>query len=262
MALPARLSLAFLCTILGSCWNGLPAGVGSHCSEDADCGRRFCVGLRCVEPCVPGAGDCERGECIGWERDDSRSYCMDCRSASELPGGWYCDGLELVQCESGRWGQPCGQCGCPSGERCDAASDSCGPLLAVGEPCEALADCASGNCGRDADGSLVCFVAAGEPCDATHCGACVTHDEGNCECLQACTSSLTCGDDEACEEHGASGGRYCLRRCASSRPCPAGYRCSAGTERLCHPRAVDTGAAGGACEDGGVPDPDGGCPAS
>jgi hypothetical protein len=100
------------------------------------------------------------------------------------------------------------------------------------------------------------------PCTGgSMCASGLTCKDGYCRAPlgTTCTSSLDCAS-ELCQAVGGQAGTTCTARCDDASPCPDGAQCESG---LCGAAmmlpATDGGACDGACPDGGVSAPSGGC---
>ncbi len=241
MGLGWRTSLAAFALVTG-CGSGGPAtnGPGPLCNKDGDCAAGLaCVSLgglgQCEQPCR-SSSDCASGKVC---TVSSPAFCAAaCTGSGRVLDMGPCVNGVPTSCASITDGSYCDVCldSCTSSQRCDAISDHCIDLSAVGGPCTANSDCASANCGSLSGtpdgGALQCFVKAGAACTTENCGSCVVTGS-----TTACDQSCTAPDDGSCGAPGcpegktpvcfagSGGGFYCRQPCPLIG-CPDGYACN------------------------------------
>lgn len=168
---------------------------GEACASDAECG----LGTTCVSTSAGNvcAKPCENGAPMGCE---AGFFC-------ELTDG--CDGACVPR---------------------NGASPQ-----RLGESCASNADCASGACAEQSDGSRVCAATceadagnclAGEVCAAAQgsCGVCADESEsaGLRGLGEPCAADGECLSGACLDDAGAS---YCTRACDGDAACGDGYHC-------------------------------------
>ena len=121
---------------------------------------------------------------------------------------------------------------CAAGRLC--VDGSCGPGLALGDPCERSVDCDSGIC---ASGTCASTCGAGDYCPLGFgCteGLCVVTSGAfgdSCRYMRDCAGgACLTGDDLA---------PVCTRSCEDARPCPSGWQCGQADGRdVCVPASA------------------------
>ena len=198
-----RLGVALTAMIdLAGCPSPAPpsgfTGSNYGCNFDDDCASGFTCDSwtatsGCAKLCSTNA-DCEEGMACGVPPDHAARYCVaGCTPSSNFGYGACVDGTPTA-CDAVPARSYCIECGnpCPSGQRCDAPTDACVPLLAVGFACTSSGECLSNNCGTlPGTSGMQCFVGAGAACTAQNCGSCDTAMGGS-GCAQSCTQDTDC----------------------------------------------------------------------
>ena len=194
---------------------------GQECGAALGCPDGFtCYNLegvakpQCIpdnEHCAPVGGNIQTG-----------GYCYDhatCASSLCLPTAEsaFC----TVSCTPGGAGNG----GCPSAMMCLGAAGKDGTCYpqgnaALGDFCDSLGDCASGDCVGIGDGKAICTqpcaqegdCPSGFTCSAELCLKKGTKAFGEpCELITECESTLCAG--------------YCTQACSASNPCPGESKC-------------------------------------
>lgn len=237
------------CNGAGVCEVAGKASLGETCATDADCAEGHCVAAQgsvggqggaliccdaaCDSPCqaCSAAGHCEetpasdaRCEAAACPPDDvCRDYTAEltasqCRSFGQCQSGRDCPHAAL---------RPDAEC------ECDPVTAAC--LLRPGASCTTAAECSSGICTPNAEGTNVCCSTAcaeGSFCssDGASCVAC----EGDAISCQG-NSELRCNG-------GTIASTECRNGCTSGMGCntlpPLGFLCDAGqcaTPNVCQP---------------------------
>jgi V8-like Glu-specific endopeptidase len=213
----------------GRCVPGAPGALadGEACGADTDCASLHCVdpgtGARtCLPVCRGGDGSCPVGEvCVAGE--GACGACVDAervagaRALGEPCGGDGDCGGDAI-CLDGACASACGgDRECPAGYRCEDGRCRRGGRAALGEPCDAVTDCAVGSeCA--AEGFCTRDCAGAEDCgDGLECRG------GRCEPAGAVLGA-SCGADAECAD-GTCGDDGCTRACGAGAPCPVGFAC-------------------------------------
>ena len=227
----------------------LGAGLGERCDGPVDCAHgNGCVvdlagGLRCASPCDDG-GQCEGG-----------AVCVD-REVAGAVGGWGAavHGFCLpVPADVGSGVVCAADAGCGAGETCTSRVLASGGVerfcavgvgfAAVGEPCGAGDDCASGQCVGGACGGAC--EGAGQCGPRLGCVAGALLDAqgrvlgGACGAGSLrCGGDGECGADPACSEGCVCDGGVCRVGCRADDDCPGvGERCT--EDGICAPFCRD-----------------------
>jgi hypothetical protein len=221
----------YTCQADGTC--GLPAGdagtVGAPCTGDVDCTSGICfaetengaatgwTGGSCAAVCDGDGGCVNGGACAVLS---GKPWCLEsCGDGSVCREGYVCDtafGTCLPDCHTTGW-----SCGtgfaCTADGQCEVAAST---LAAVGAPCTAASDCASGICFAQTEDGGPTGWTGGTCADVCVDGVC---SSGACSvlsdqtwCLEACTTDTDCRTDYVCDPDYKS----CLPNCEN-----AGWSC-------------------------------------
>jgi len=259
---------------------GAPCSVPEECRFGLSCdaARRICV---CTsDASCPGAQKCNQ----------FTGTCMDevpgCSVTSPCASDQWCDLATRVCAPLRPFCAPCGRDeDCGTGNRCIRGGDGkrvCGKACVADGDCPSGASCMEGQCTPPVKGcaSLAkCTPDTLKPCSSTtscpedqFCEpamrVCVARQSGcapgfacqpDRECVPACTSDDSCGDDErcvnalcrkkdrcktdgtcsagkVCREDPVSGDLECVPTCKSTADCPVGEICeTVGGKRACRP---------------------------
>jgi hypothetical protein len=247
------------CNGTGACLVAGKASLGETCAADADCaeghcvivgegGAGICCDSACDSPCqaCSAAGHCEetptsdlRCEAVACPIDDvCRNYTADvtasqCRAFGQCQTGRDCEHIAL---------RPDAEC------ECDATSGAC--RLRGGAACSDAAECASGVCTANAQGTTVCCASGCAPglfcsSDGSACVACegtAIECDGNTQracnagafattpCPNGCTPGIgcnllppvgfpcdggQCAAPNVCQQDVTGAARCCSRNCAA-----------------------------------------------
>jgi len=248
------------------CGNGMcePGEDCASCSKDceckATCGDKSCdAGLETCASCPADCGAC--GPKCGNAACETGENCQTC--PADCPCGPKCGdktcdkATETCQTCPGDCGTCPGECnpitmaGCPSGQQCYPVvigKPVCAPpgALAVGKPCNALADCALGALCISGVCSAVCDPTGATPnvpCNApASCGQLSSGSKPLAQTIGVCTGGSTCNlatnagcsTSLACVSAGLNGtGKACVKPgtggsnavCAGSLDCLATHIC-------------------------------------
>jgi hypothetical protein len=258
------------CDGTGACLVAGKASLGETCAADADCAEGHCViaaeggagvccDAACDSPCqaCSAAGHCEetptsdlRCEAVACPVDDvCRNYTADvtaseCRAFGQCQTGRDCEHIAL---------RPDAEC------ECDATSGVC--RLRGGAACTDAAECGSGVCTANAQGTTVCCASGCAPglfcsSDGSACVACegtAVECDGNTQracnagaiastpCPNGCTPGIgcnvlppvgfpcdggQCAAPNVCQEDVTGVARCCSRNCAAEgKVCGANGSC-------------------------------------
>lgn len=211
----------------------LEAGVGTPCTQNADCNSGTCLtgypGGYCTSQCGTQFQTCEPGsDC--YEVGGAASCYQLCQANDECRAGYRCQivasssetdksrGYCVPRCEAG---------GCGDGFSCDAASGACvegaaeaGP---IGAFCGGAGDCLSGSCDTSQPNG---YCTSG-------CSACGSPDVCVASaCRQACDRPGDCRFGYLCD------GGACLPACRNDADCGGGDVCNTASGKCGPPSAT------------------------
>ncbi len=244
------------CDAGGVCQVNAPAlaPLGAACLASRDCASGLCFAAEedeggqtgwkdgtCARPCPEGP--CEAG--FGCTLLGEQRFCLPaCTADADCREGYLCSDSLDVCLPDCREGFDCGEGYVCDEGRC-AVPEHEG--AALGEPCAAPLDCASGVClaeVQDGEPSGWTGGTCAVPCDKSACpeaSTCVPLD-GEAWCLTSCDAETACREGYVCyEETGA-----CLPECGAGFHCGDGFRC-AGDGR-CDPPATGSAGVGAGCD--------------
>lgn len=204
-----------------------PCATGLRCGTDRTCLTPGATGATCASDY-----DCEltlvcaEGQCAAPRHGDIGERCED---SDGCGGDTGCLASAHMVCRAPVAGGPCrSDDDCPSGAWCDdsAASGTCEPGGAVGEPCGNGIVCQEGLACDASDSLCGPFPTAGEPCAQGRFGPFL------------CAAGLVCLESRTCGEAPAEG-----EPCGLGEPrCAAGLGCAYGAEGSTCNAKVDAGA--------------------
>jgi|GEM_PF-2405125 len=239
------------------------AAFGEPCVVDVDCASGICIAELddegastgwvdgvCSEGCAAGAC-ASGGACV---RLDALLLCVAaCGDGQACGEGLVCNGVAGACLPDCRLGWACGD-----GLACDAETGSCAlettAEAALGAPCEADQNCASGVCAVPYDGGAVTGWSDGmcvAPCGSASCGdasVCAVLD-GTAWCVPGCDATAACRAGYVCEPNLAG----CLPDCRLGWACGDGLSCDIDTGACVTPALAPVGdpcLVGGDCASG------------